>query len=716
MVFVSEPFPVFYDTDGTPLDDGMIYVGQINQDARANPLQLYSDVALTQTLAQPVRTLNGRPAYQGAPINVYTATGSYSLEVQNRFGTPVLTVANGTSPIFSFFGLQSRGQVSIGTNTTVSLEAHGGTVSLATVAGITITFPASGFPDGSIIALSNVSSGSVNLIFPGGSDASSILPSGGSIFLHSDGTGYWRGLFDNSLGDPVSTLAELAALDTNYTSAILTDPLRGGVWYRAATSANTALLAADTFNGLSITSTFNAAFCWLRQWDGVNGRPEWFGAEPNNSGVNAALNINACIALCPTTQLQAADYWVSTTIKLNKSNRVLRGAGQDYVSAAGEATRILTTSATLTLVQVGADSFPGSVNDYLRGMIAQDFYVGRTTGPDKTSKPVGVLMQFCLGGELLRIKSVDSTYSFRISGVVASYVRRCNANRVVAGTGSGTDEWTGYLLDGTPNIGLAGGNASLYIVETQAGCNISSLQTGISYGYRTIGKPQDLFMDKPESVSCNIGISIESTGSGDADLKIDTPIMDAPFKWGIYAAGLSEQSTLNIINPYAGFNSSTQFGIYFNACEGAANVIGGDLLSAGHAGVGIGIIDCVGVSVQKTILKEMGGIGVGTGGTCANLNIETVHHNPTVTGAAAVQLNGTATNASTVAPTVYGKASGFTFGIQVVGAIDARNGYSMTGVDSGTISGGSANKLVRNGVQITATGLSGTNFVDGVMT
>lgn len=95
---VTEPFPIFYDDDGTPLDDGMIYVGVVNQDARANPTPVFWDEALTEPITQPVRTLNGRPAYQGAPANIYIAGIEYSLSVLNRFGTPVLTVLDATDP------------------------------------------------------------------------------------------------------------------------------------------------------------------------------------------------------------------------------------------------------------------------------------------------------------------------------------------------------------------------------------------------------------------------------------------------------------------------------------------------------------------------------------------------------------------------------------------------------------------------------------------
>lgn len=101
MTQVTEPFPIFYDDDGTPLENGMIYVGQVNQDPRANPVVVYTDFARTIPIAQPIRTLNGRPAFQGAPINLYIAETEYSIAIQNRFGTPIVSAPDGSAFVTS---------------------------------------------------------------------------------------------------------------------------------------------------------------------------------------------------------------------------------------------------------------------------------------------------------------------------------------------------------------------------------------------------------------------------------------------------------------------------------------------------------------------------------------------------------------------------------------------------------------------------------------
>jgi hypothetical protein len=44
---IQPPFPIFTDTDGSPLENGYIWLGTANQDPQANPITAYWDAALT---------------------------------------------------------------------------------------------------------------------------------------------------------------------------------------------------------------------------------------------------------------------------------------------------------------------------------------------------------------------------------------------------------------------------------------------------------------------------------------------------------------------------------------------------------------------------------------------------------------------------------------------------------------------------------------------
>ena len=59
---VTEPFLVFYDRNGEPLENGYIYIGASGTNPEANPITVYWDKSLTTTAAQPIRTLAGYPS------------------------------------------------------------------------------------------------------------------------------------------------------------------------------------------------------------------------------------------------------------------------------------------------------------------------------------------------------------------------------------------------------------------------------------------------------------------------------------------------------------------------------------------------------------------------------------------------------------------------------------------------------------------------------
>ena len=80
---VTGPYPIFTDLDGTPLDDGYLYIGAINQDPEQNPIQVFWDANLTIPATQPIRTSNGYAYRNGTPALIYTA-GEFSITIRNK--------------------------------------------------------------------------------------------------------------------------------------------------------------------------------------------------------------------------------------------------------------------------------------------------------------------------------------------------------------------------------------------------------------------------------------------------------------------------------------------------------------------------------------------------------------------------------------------------------------------------------------------------------
>jgi parallel beta-helix repeat protein len=80
---VTGPYPIFTDLDGSPLDDGYLYIGAINDDPETNPIQVFFDSNLTIPATQPIRTNNGYAYRNGTPALLYTG-GEFSITIRNK--------------------------------------------------------------------------------------------------------------------------------------------------------------------------------------------------------------------------------------------------------------------------------------------------------------------------------------------------------------------------------------------------------------------------------------------------------------------------------------------------------------------------------------------------------------------------------------------------------------------------------------------------------
>jgi hypothetical protein len=85
---VVQPYAVFTDLDGSPLEDGNVYVGTVglNPLIEANRVSLYADSALAIPIAQPVKTVAGVMVRSGSPTYVYVAGATYSIIITDKNG------------------------------------------------------------------------------------------------------------------------------------------------------------------------------------------------------------------------------------------------------------------------------------------------------------------------------------------------------------------------------------------------------------------------------------------------------------------------------------------------------------------------------------------------------------------------------------------------------------------------------------------------------
>lgn len=124
MPTATNPFPYFPEA-GT---GGYIYIGAANQDAEANPITVYRDEARTIPWAQPIRTVNGYPSYQGAKAGIYVGAASWSITVKNSNSQTVTTSLDN-----DFFGMV-RVSLSATTNYYVRMDGSDSNNGLANTA------------------------------------------------------------------------------------------------------------------------------------------------------------------------------------------------------------------------------------------------------------------------------------------------------------------------------------------------------------------------------------------------------------------------------------------------------------------------------------------------------------------------------------------------------------------------------------------------------
>jgi hypothetical protein len=187
---IAPPFPLFTDADGTPLENGYVYIGQPYLDPQTNPITVYWDAALTIPAAQPLRTLNGYFVYDGSPANAYIGS-DYSMRVANKNNSFIYSFPSASAPTipgsftvdrFSADGLQTTFILSIVPGTTLNTQVYINGVyqnkDTYVVSGSTLQFsqaPPLGTDNVEVVMLSTYSVGVVNadnvLYDPAGSGA-----------------------------------------------------------------------------------------------------------------------------------------------------------------------------------------------------------------------------------------------------------------------------------------------------------------------------------------------------------------------------------------------------------------------------------------------------------------------------------------------------------------------------------------------------------------
>lgn len=452
------------------------------------------------------------------------------------------------------------------------------------------------------------------------------------------------------------------------------------------------------------------------------GFAEWWGATPNVSGFDCLAAMQAAHAALKLVQLQAADYYMSATLKLQTNFRILQGYLKHW-GAVGNSTRVLVKSATADAIQIGLDTFPGSINACATEITVRDLSAGRTMAPtgNATLKtcPAGVRVQFALYAEVDNVWSTESSLGFIFSGAVNSRLNKGYAFRSVSGTDGAHDPFLGIFYDGSASIGAAGGNASIYIRDCNATVGGSPALTAAT-GFYGFEGATDCFVDALETQGMDYGAYVDASGgsaTGLQDFTMSNCVFDQCKKGGIVIGNAGALATVTLLNNYVAASSSGSFtaGIEFSNFGGLASVNGGQFLGDNSTvAIGLYLSTSSGITVDGFLIREtVTPVGLNAATNCS-VNVA-IRNTTNVAANGAVHLVGTCLR-NLLYPLVMGAADKFAYGVKID---DAPSGYNLvdcSGIDAACINGGSANKLVYVAAQVTtAIAFGTTNLAQGIM-
>lgn len=480
-------------------------------------------------------------------------------------------------------------------------------------------------------------------------------------------------------------------------------------------------MAADRYQIFNPTGTGKVVFDESQL---TTGYPEWWGGFASAGSVNCYTAIQACIEACPITSFGVGNYYIGTTIKVQKTGRILRGTNSGYQSG-GYVSAILMNDASQTLIQIGPDTYPsGGINDFLKSVRVEYLYFARTANPSISGSATGLRVQWCLYTYIENCQISENIIGIDLSGTVQTHVADVVVFRNLTGSGVAPDSFTGIFLNGDATISAAGGNASTYITD----CTVliggypalsSSNSRGIVIGYAGA----DTFLLRPEVNSCAIGIELlGSTGhpktqTGDVDIHIIGAIVDVFTQWGIRVANCDSYASISIMDGYfaPGSGSGASAGIGIDTCIGSVSLTNNQTIGWPNSTCqGLYINNSQGVIATGNIYTGCAGGGVLMTGASL-CRIQDICNNPAETSAsAAVTL--TNCNRCYIAPTIDGGSNVWASGVDLTGTGNTYIEVNVTAIGPTSINGGANDKLLYNATQITAVGAfptSGTNYCSG---
>ncbi len=369
----------------------------------------------------------------------------------------------------------------------------------------------------------------------------------------------------SSGGAGVASLAALAALPISNLTAVLTEIGKQGSWIRALSASYSSLLSSDTLHGISIVSSVDTTYCWLRIWDGVTPKAEWFGAKLNNGAFDSYAACQACLDVTGILIFPRGGSYYGSRGLLLPDNAVVRGQGSLF-------TGYTCSHATDHLMrQRGVSGV-----SYAAGADLQDFALVRTPNPTTPGSSANDNSQgHGLHFFMVSNPRVRSVYTY--NNLAEVYVSNCLSPditdiRGIRQTGTSADRWYGLWVDGVTGGGTFGGPSPNPSATFKKPSMVSLAAVGTCYHYYLKGALQDLWIVDPEAAGqgvVSVQFFLDIQGAAGGDVHIISPIADGYKTNAINVKGAPFGSSIIIENAWVAPNSAaTSTGVVIDASHG----------------------------------------------------------------------------------------------------------------------------------------------------
>lgn len=289
------------------------------------------------------------------------------------------------------------------------------------------------------------------------------------------------------------------------------------------------------------------------------GFPEWYGAVTDNPAKDCAAALEKCISVHPKTQLSSGVYYVSRTVNISTSNRIVEGileAGWTYEDATETGSIIRSTSTSATIVKVGTTAKPSNHNQFVQKVILRNVVFDRQAVQNYSDTSTGIVWQYTLRCWMEHCMVMYNATGINITGNILLKVCDCYIFTETWAANDTARTIRGVQLDNSQDISVAGGNASIYLLNT------------------TMATGGDAVYDN--------SFAISSGGSmGTNDIMIDN--CDAQgFAYGLYISGdgATQQNNIHLVNSM--FDLVANIGVYLNAVTGCTLDVRGCFFSPGE--------------------------------------------------------------------------------------------------------------------------------------